>query len=104
MSQPLEVIWLLKAEVDFQETYNRIERYSEERAEKFFDSVNSALEVVASNPEAGSPYSLPIRRVLALKGRYGVFYRCEPCGIVVLGIEDLRQDPRLIRRMFGLDE
>ena len=69
MADPLEITWLLKAEVDFQETYNRIDRYSEERAEKFYHSVNAALDRVASNPEGGGPYALPIRRVLALKGR-----------------------------------
>lgn len=51
MADSREVIWLLKAEVDFQETYNRIERYSEERAENFYHSVNAALDRVASNPD-----------------------------------------------------
>ncbi len=52
MADSREVIWLLKAEVDFQETYNRIERYSEERAEKFYHSVNAALDLVASVAQA----------------------------------------------------
>ena len=82
------ITWLLKAEVDFQEIYNRIDRYSPERAETFYASVNHALDQL----------------VLALNGRYGVFYRDENRGIVVLGIEDLRQDPRRIRQSLGFDD
>ncbi len=104
MPESRETIWLLKAEVDFQEIYNRIDRYSEDRAESFYASVNQAVDQVALFPESGHPYALPIRRVLALDGRYGVFYRNESRGIVVLGIEDLRQEPSRIRRNLGIDD
>lgn len=104
MPEPKAIIWLLKAEIDFQETYNRISRFSEDRAERFYDSVNRALDHVAEFPESGRTYALPIRRVLALGGRYGVFYREEGQRVVVLGVEDLRQDPGRIRRNLGLDD
>jgi plasmid stabilization system protein ParE len=102
--EPRPIIWLLKAEVDFQQIYNRIDRYSPERAERFYASVNEAVDPLALFPESGQPYALPIRRVLALNGRYGVFYRDEIRGIVILGIEDLRQDPRRIRRNLGIED
>jgi len=104
LPEPREIIWLLKAEVDFQEIYNRIDRYSPERAENFYASVNEALDQVAEFPESGHAYAIPIRRMLALKGRYGVFYRSESRGIVVLGIEDLRQAPSRIRRNLGIED
>ena len=53
---PAPVIWLLRAEVDFQEAYNRISKYSDERAEKFYHSVNHSLDQVALFPESGRSY------------------------------------------------
>jgi plasmid stabilization system protein ParE len=100
---PTEIVWLLKAETDFQAIYNRISGYSEERAERFYFSVNDALDQVKLFPEIGQPYALPIRRVLALQARFGVFYRRQFHRIVVLGIEDLRQSPDRIRRNLGLE-
>ncbi len=99
-----EIIWLLKAEIDFQEIYNRIDRYSEKRAEDFYASVNTAVDQLALFPEIGFAYAFPIRRVLALRGRYGVFDRVDHRGVVILGIEDLRQDPDRIRRSLGIDD
>lgn len=93
MPEQLEIIWLLKAEVSFQEIYNWICTYSEVRAEKFYHSTNDTLDQAAIFPELGHSCGKKIRRILTLNGRYGIFYRIEGQRLVVLGIEDLRQDP-----------
>ena len=53
-------------------------------------------------PESGRPFYLPIRRVLIDDGRFGLFYVPHPTRIVILAIEDLRQDPSRIRLNLGL--
>lgn len=100
----LDIIWLLKAEVSFQEIYNWISNYSDIRAEEFYKETNNILEQAAVFPELGHSCGMEIRRVLALGGRYGIFYRVETKRLVVLGIEDLRQDSERIWRNLGVHD
>lgn len=98
-----ELVWLRKADDDLQQIYERLEQQAEGRGDAFFNAVDKTLERVALFPEIGSPFDLPIRRVLVEKGRYGIFYCVEKRGLVILAIEDLRQDPERIRRNLGID-
>ena len=104
MAEQPEIIWLLKTEVSFQEIYNWICTYSEVRAKKFFHSTNDTLDQAAIFPELGHSYGKKIRRILALNGRYGIFYRVEGQRLVVLGIEDLRQEPERLLKNLSPDE
>ena len=97
-----EVIWLRKADADLQTLYDRFEENEEGRGEIFFKAVDTALARVLLFPESGRPFDLPIRRVLIDDGRFGLFYVPHPTRIVILAIEDLRQDPSRIRRNLGL--
>ncbi len=98
-----EIVWLRKADADFQAVYERFEERGEGKGDGLFQDVNSALERISLFPEIGRTFESPIRRVLIDQGRYGLFYVAAPTRIVILGIENLRQDPARIRQNLGLE-
>jgi len=103
--QRAEIVWLAKADVDFQKIYDAVmERWGGSYANRFFEDVESTLERVAIFPECGNQVFDPVRRVLIVDGRYGIFYKPEMNRVVIIGIEDLRQNPSRIIQNLGIQD
>jgi len=102
MPEP-EVVWTLRAEIGLAEIYAYLEDQREGAGDDFLGEIDHILKLIRSFPQLGRVFEAPVRRRIVGKGRYGLFYSPEDRGIVVIGILDLRQDPRLIRRLLGFD-
>lgn len=59
-----EIVWLRKADADFQAIHERFEERGEGSGDGLFQEVNSVLERVILFPEIGRAFEPPIRRVL----------------------------------------
>ena len=100
----VEIVWTLRADRHFQETFSREEEIEPGAGERLFNEVEKALEMLRRYPELARVYQDPVRRwVLGKRRRTGLFYVPESRGIVVIGLLDLRQSPSVIRRELGLD-
>lgn len=97
------MVWTLRAEIGLAETYGYLEDQREGAGDDFLGEIDHILELIRKFPQLGRVFETPVRRRIVGKGRYGLFYSPEDRGIVVIGILDLRQDPRQIRRLLGLD-
>ena len=98
----MELILLLKADLDIQEAFNRYEDYQTGRGEVFLRHVDAAVGLILRNPKIGPVYEEPYRRMLVRDFPFGIFYQIQPARIVVVAIIDLRQNPRVVRKSLGL--
>jgi len=102
MAKELEVVWTLRAEIHLDEIYRHLEDMTEGSGEFFLDEIGQVLGLIQEFPLIGREFAPPVRRRVIWRGRYGLFYSPEDRGIIVIGVLDLRQDPRLIKRLLGL--
>ena len=98
-----EVVWTQRAEAHLQEIYNRLEDRNDGAGDKFLEEVESALGLIQGFPHIGRIFHHPIRRRVIHDGIYGIFYVPENRGVVIIGVQDLRQRPSLIRRILGIN-
>ncbi len=102
MSSRPKVIWSADGESDLRKMFEQFEDRAEGSGEPFLLALDASLELLRSFPEMAPMYSKPFRRLLVGRGKAGVFYVVENRGIIVHAVQDLRQDPRQIRRRLGL--
>ena len=98
---PAEVVWTRRAETDLQSAYEVLEARAEGTGERLLLVVDGALAMLRMFPEIAPHYDLPIRRMILGKTNYGIFYTVENRGIILLAIQDLRQDPGAIKKHLG---
>lgn len=93
-----ELILLWRAENDIQSAFNRYEEIQEGRGQVFLHQLDIAIGALRLHPELGPVYVESYRRFLIREFPYGIFYQLQKTRIIVAGVFDLRQDPRVIRR------
>ncbi|MEM9280473.1 MAG: type II toxin-antitoxin system RelE/ParE family toxin [Verrucomicrobiota bacterium] len=88
----MEIVLIQSAETDW---FRLLSRFGD-GFDRFF---NEAVDQLKKNPKQGPSYRIePIRRMVIQKSPWGIFYVPEPTRIVILAIEDLRQDPASLKR------
>lgn len=98
----MDLIFLLGAEADIQSTCSRLEEFQEGRGLVFMQCLDAGLTLLRHQPQVGSSYEGPFRRLLIRRFPFGIFYEAQPDRIVVAAVMDLRQGPDAIkRRLFG---
>ena len=85
----MEVTFLLSAEVDLVEVYRR-------HGERVHASIEAALGLLKTFPEAGPVVAAPIRRKFVRRTPYAIYYVPEGRRLVVHAIVDQREDPSTI--------
>ncbi len=95
-----DLIILLAADVDVQQAYERYETVQEGRGDCFMEALDAGLSLIRAHPLIGRVIEGSIRRILLPDFPFGVFYEDHPTRIVVMGVMDLRQNPRTIRQRF----
>ena len=100
----MDVIWTSGATNELQQTFEFLLQKSEEAASSLIVEVNSALELIERYPHMGSFFEKPARKWL-VGGRYGLIYRVENRGIIILAfanmVGDLRPLHKRLRHLFG---
>jgi hypothetical protein len=93
-----DLIFLLSAELDIQQAYERYENVQEGRGDCFLEVLDARLSLLRANPLLGRVIEPPFRRLLLSDFPFGIFYDDQPTRIVVVGVMDLRQNPRIIKQ------
>ncbi len=99
MSRHVE--FLLGADIDLQDAFNRYEDYRNGLGAEFLTVVNVYLTRITIYPDIAPRFLGKIRRQVMRRFPYGIFYEAQPTRIIVGAIMDLRQDDRRILRRFG---
>ncbi len=87
----MEILLIQSAEIDWFQLFAQY-------GEAFDSRFNQSTERLKSNPELGPPYrGNRVRRLVIQKTPWGIFYVPEPTRIIILAVEDLRQNPDLIK-------
>jgi len=97
-----EVVLLAAAEVDLREHYVRLDELSEGLGARLDADVAEALDSVAFNPHGSPLYGGALRRKSLRRWSLGIFYSITGKRVLISRVLDLRQDPRMIRRLLGL--
>jgi plasmid stabilization system protein ParE len=95
-----ELVFLLSAEGDIQTAYEYYEACQNGRGEVFMRRLDAAFRRLRAIPEIAPLFHEPYRRLLVHGFPYGVFYTIEGRRIIVAGIVDLRQNPKIIHQRF----
>jgi plasmid stabilization system protein ParE len=56
------------------------------------------LELLQSFPRLAGKWRPPVRRAFIRRSHYGLFYVVEPSRLVIIALQDLRQDPERLQR------
>jgi len=93
----MEVVILSGAEADLDELHAQAEKTG--GGERLLLAVDRELELIRNFPQL-VPVSLQarVRRVRIKRTPYGVFYTIEGSRVMILAIQDLRQDPEAIAK------
>jgi plasmid stabilization system protein ParE len=96
-----EAVFLSGADTDLQEVYTILEERG--AGDAFLSAVDRKLELLRRFPSMAPAYEVePLRKLRVGRTPYGIFYAVERTRIMVIAIQDLRQEPetlaRLIRR------
>jgi plasmid stabilization system protein ParE len=94
----IEVVPLLRAEIDIQEAYARYENASEGRGDSFASQLEREFDLISNFPEIGRVYTQNYRRKLVRGFPYAIFYTVQPTRVFVAAVLDIRQDPDTILR------
>src|SRR5947209_6758551 len=86
------------AEADLLENYVRLEELRAGLGDRFYRTLDFALERLRQYPEIAPVYRGPYRRLVLRPFGFGVFYSIEGDRLMVGAILDLRQDPLSIGR------
>ena len=94
----MQVELLRGAEADLLENYVRLEESREGLGDRFYRTIDYALERIRQFPEIAPVYQGSYRRLVVRPFGCGIFYSIEGQRIMVGAILDLRQGPESIRR------
>ncbi len=86
------------AEADLLEAYVRMEERRPGLGERFYRTLDFALERLRQHPEMAPVYRGAYRRLVLRPFGFGVFYTITGDRLMVGAILDLRQDPEAIAR------
>ena len=92
----MHVNLLRGAEADLLEAYVRFEQAGGGLGDRFYHTLDLALERVRQHPAIAPVYSGAYRRLVLRPFGFGVFYAIEGERVMVGAILDLRQDPAAI--------
>lgn len=92
-----DIFWTWAAEVDAQTAFTVLLDSNQTQAERFVGMIDRLMSLLQVFPLIAPTWRPPIRRALIRRSHYGLFYVVEPKRIVVIGVQDLRQDPERIR-------
>ena len=90
----MEVVFLLAAEVDL---FNAYERHGD----ALHDKIDAALRLLQAHPEIAPRFRDRFRRKLVLRSPFAIYYTVEGNRIIVHAIFDQRQDPQKIIDRLG---
>ena len=94
----MEVVILSGAEVDLDEIYARLEERG--GGEKFLRATDHKLELLRTFPRlAPRSYAEKVRKTRIGRTPFGLFYAIEGQRLMVIAVQDLRQDPRTLARI-----
>ena len=94
----MQVELLRGAEADLLENYVRLEDLRNGLGDRFYHTIDYALERIRQYPEIAPVYQGPYRRLVVRAFGCGIFYAVEGQRVIVGAILDLRRDPNSIRR------
>ncbi len=94
----MRVELLRGAEADLLEAYIRFEQTSGGAGDRFYRTLDRALENVRQHPQIAPIYRAAYRRLVLPQFGLGVFYAIEGERVMVGAILDLRQNPDAIER------
>ena len=94
----MRVELLRGAEADLLESYVRFEDSRSGLGDRFYRTLDFALERMRQHPEIGRVHRGAYRRLVLRPFGFGVFYTVEGERIMVGAILDLRQNPEAIAR------
>lgn len=94
----IELILLLRADLDIQAAFEWYEDYQPGRGEVFMRQLDAAFTLLRQHPEIAPVYAGSYRRMLIRDFPFGIFYSVHSTRIIVVAVMDLRQDPRSMRR------
>lgn len=92
-----------EAEAELRNAHDWYEERRPGLGEEFLSCVEAAIESVRRNPELCAAVHGGVRRVLARRFPYGVYYLPEPERIVVLAVFHGHRDPAELMRRLGSD-
>jgi plasmid stabilization system protein ParE len=99
----MDVIWTTGATNEFQQAFEYLLLKNESSAAALINEVTSAIDLIQRHPNLGSFFEKPVRKWL-VGGRYGLIYRVENRGIIILAfanmIGDLRPLHDRLRHLF----
>ena len=98
MARPVRIELLAGAEADLLEAYVRFEEAGAGLGDRFYHTLDLALESVRQHPVIARVYSGKYRRLVLRPFGFGIFYVIEGERVMVGAILDLRQDPATIAR------
>jgi hypothetical protein len=90
--------FLVGADADLQELFNRFEEYREGFGTELLTMFEVYLARIAMFPQIAPVYRENIRRQIMQTFPYGIFYEPTSTRILVIALLDLRQDEREIFR------
>jgi plasmid stabilization system protein ParE len=93
-----ELVFLFSADADIQTAYVFYEGCQVGRGEVFMRHLDVAFEQLRTFPEIAPVFHEYYRRLLVHGFPFGIFYTIESRRIIVSGVMDLRQDPKVIRQ------
>lgn len=85
------------AEAAWDEAFEASEYYEARRTDggsAFTGRLWDAIQLIRTHPEAGTPFGLPIRRVLLHGYPYSIIYVPEPDEIYIVAVAHQRREPR----------
>ncbi len=88
-----EIVWIWAAEVDAQTAFLHLHDTNPGRAEKFVEMMDRLVSLLQAFPFIAPMWHHGIRRALVRRSHYGLFYVVEPKRLVIIGVQDLRQNP-----------
>ena len=94
----MEVVILSGADSDLDEIFALLDETS--GGEKFLQALDRKLELLRSFPELAPRAKISaVRRTRIGKSAYGLFYTIEGKRLMIIALQDLRQDPKTIARI-----
>lgn len=92
-----------EAEQDVKDAFAWYERQREGLGSRFLISIEAALDSIHRNPLGYAEVHSGIRRILAKRFPYGIFYFVESDRLVVFAILHAARDPRLWQDRANID-
>ena len=99
-SQPVEFLEFV--EYDLREALGFYASWKTNGAEDFQTKFRETVTWIEWNPELFQRKYRNFRRAIVRKTYFGIYYVIEPKVTVVVAVLDLRQNPKMIRRMLNV--